>query len=111
MSDLNSLLPKLKNKLLEVGVGDEYEELVLTDHNKKINGVIYGVLKDIVEDFMVLDCYAIKDGKLHNGNIVYINTWNVKYFTEANASGSLNDVLLSSAHSRRMKVLLGLTDE
>lgn len=111
MSNMNSLLPILKGKLLEVSIGDEYEELVMSDHVKKVNGVIYGILKDIVDEFIVLDCYYLtKEGELANGNIVYINTWAIQAFTQVNASGCLNDVFLSSSHTRKIKALLGLDE-
>lgn len=111
MSELKGLLPVLKNQLLEICVGDEYEELLTADSTRKVNGVIYGVLKDIVDDFLVLDSYFLtKEGKINSGNIIYINTWAVKMFTKVNANGSLNDVMLSSDHTRKMKHLLGLNE-
>lgn len=111
MSKMDSVLPLLKNELLEVSVGDEYEELLTSDTVKKINGVIYGVLLNIIDDLMVLDCYYLnKNNQLVSGNIVYINTWAVKMFTKANSEGSLKDVMLSAAHTRKMKEILGLND-
>ncbi len=108
---MDSLLPTLKGKLLEISVGDEYEEIVMSDHVRKVNGVIYGILQDIVDEFIVISCYYIsKDGKLQSGNVVYINTWAIKAFTQVNASGCLNDVFLSSDHTRKIKALLGLND-
>lgn len=110
MSDLKRLLPKLKSKLLEIFIGDEYEEIVLSDHVIKVNGVIYGKLEDIVDDFLVINCFYInKEGELVDGNIVYINSWHVKAITEAK-KGSLNDVLLSASHSRKIRQLLGINE-
>lgn len=111
MSEMRSLLPKLKGKLLEISIGDEYEELIMSDHIKKVNGVIYGTLENIIEDFLVINCFFVtKTGVLSDGNIVYLNSWNVKAFTEVNSTGSLNDVFLSSTHTRKMKDLLGIND-
>lgn len=111
MSKLDALLPKLKGKLLEISIGDEYEELQMSDHVKKVNGVIYGILRDIIDDFLVLDCYYLTaKGELADGNVVYINSWAIKVFTEVKPKGCLNDVLLSSSHTRRMKTMLGLDE-
>jgi len=111
MSKINALLPTLKGKLLEISIGDDYEELVMSDHVKKVNGVIYGFLKDIVDDFIILDCFYInKQNEIKSGNIIYINTWAIKAFTEVNSSGSLNDVLLGSGHTRKIKAMLGFND-
>jgi len=107
MSDATGILSKLQGKLLEVSVGDEYEEIVLSDHVQKINGVIYGTLVDIIGDFFVLNCYYMDNSKnLRQGNLVYLNSWNIKAFTELNNEGSLNDVFLSAPHTRRVKELL-----
>ena len=109
MSEIKSLLPVLKGSLLEISVGDEYEEIVMNDFIRKVNGVIYGTLEDIVDDFLVVNCYYYdKSGNFKNGNIVYINTWAVKAFTKVNSQGCLNDVFLSSANTRKIKQLLGL---
>lgn len=112
MSKLQTLLPHLKDELLEISIGDEYEEIISSDTVKKVNGVIYGVLKDIIDDFLIVDCYYLdKNGRLVSGNIVYINSWAIKVFTKVKANGCLNDVLLSSSHSRKVKYLLGLDDQ
>lgn len=101
---LNSLFVGLKGKLLELSVDDDYEELVLSDHTKKVNGVIYGYLREVVEGFIVLECFYIDNNNtLSLGNRVYVNTDWIKVFTEVNNKGCLNDVLLSSSHSRKIK--------
>lgn len=111
MSKLASLLPKLKDELLEISIGDDYEELSLSDSTKKVNGVIFGYLKDIVDDFMIIDSFYINEkNELQSGNIVYLNTWQIKAFTKVKSNGCLNDVLLSVTHTRRIKHLLGLDE-
>jgi len=111
MTEIKDLLPELKNELLEVCVGDEYEEILSADSVRKINGVIYGVLKNIVGDFLILDSYRVdKTGKIVSGNIIYINSWAVKMFTKVDSNGSLSDVLLSSSHTRKIKARLGIKE-
>lgn len=111
MSKMDALLPILKGKLLEISIGDEYEELVMNDHIKKVNGVVYGILEDIIDEFIVINCYYItKQNELKLGNIVYINTWAIKAFTQVNSRGCLNDVLLGSSHTRKIKAILGLDE-
>lgn len=110
MSQLKKLLPILQGKLLEISVGDDYEELVLSDHVSKVNGVIYGELDDIVDDFLVVRCYFIdKQGRLVKDNVVYINSWHVKVMKEAR-NGSLNDVFLGASHSRKIRALAGIDE-
>ena|SRR5690606_18325538 len=112
MSKLNGLLPKLKGELLEISIGDEYEEILSADSSKKVNGVIYGVLQDIVDEFIILDSFYLdKEGRISSGNIIYINSWAIKMFTKVKSNGCLNDILLSSNHTRKIKYLLGLNDK
>lgn len=105
----SELFKTLKGELLEISIADEYEELVFSDSVKKVNGVIFGYLKDVVEDILILDSFMInEDHKLVSGNTIYINTWYVKVFTKLNEKGTLGDIFLSSAHSRRIKEMLGI---
>lgn len=111
MSKLSSLLETLKGELLEISIGDDYEDIVLSDTTRKVNGVIFGILTDIVDDFLIVDSFFInKNGEVQTGNVIYINTWHVKVFTKVKSNGCLNDVLLSTTHTRRIKTILGLND-
>lgn len=112
MSKMDGLLPRLKDELLEFHVGDDYEEIHMADTTKKISGVIYGILRDIVDEFLVVDSFYLdRNGALVSGNIIYINTWAIKMFTKVKYNGCLNDVLLSRAHTRKIKELLGISDD
>lgn len=111
MSDISKLLPRLQDELLEIYVGDEYEELVMSDNVRKVNGSVFGYCKDLLGDFLVLDCFYInKKGELVKGNITYINVWSIKAITKVKSNGSLSDVFMSSADTRKLKVLLGLDE-
>jgi hypothetical protein len=111
MSKLDELFPKLKDELVEICVGDEYEELVMSDTTRKVNGSIFGKCKELIGDFLVLDCYYInKNNELSLGNIIYLNTWQIKAITKVKSNGSLKDIFMSSADSRKMKMLLGLDE-
>jgi hypothetical protein len=109
MANLVELLPDLQDQLIEICVGDEYEELLTADSTRKVNSVIYGILKDVIDNFFVVDSfYLTKEGKLSSGNILYINSWTVKLITKVKPAGSLNDVMLSAEHTRKIKYLLGI---
>lgn len=110
MSDIKSLLTKIKNKYMEILVVDDYEDLVLSDFTQKVNSAIFGKVVDLIGDFLVVEClYFTADGELKTGNIIYLNTWNIKAMTELNDKGSMNDVLLGVNHARKIKKLLGIT--
>lgn len=112
MSKMSGLLPYLKDEFVEICIGDEYEEIVQFDNVKKVNSVIYGKLKDIIDDFAVLDCFSIdfKD-QVTSGNIVYVNTWQIKAITKITQSSSLNDILASSGAISKIKNSLNVSNK
>ncbi len=112
MSSVADLLPYLQNKYVEISIGDEYEEIVMSDHTKKINVVIYGKVIGTVADFLILNCFYIdSDNNLQKDNTVYLNTWNIKAITEITPENNgLNSVFLSASHNKKIRKLLGLID-
>ncbi len=111
MSKLSGLMSKLNGELLEISIGDDYEDILSSDSTKKVNSVIFGFLRDIVDDFIILDSFYIdKKGEFKSGNIIYINTWHIKAFTKVKSNGCLNDALMSVSDTRKIKHLLGLDD-
>lgn len=103
---MDRLFPLIKGRLMEISIGDVYEEIVLSDHTKSINSTIYGTVQDLLGDFLILDCYfSNATGEVSSGNIVMLNTWNIKAMTEVNGSGSLNDVFMGTKDVRKIKRL------
>ena len=66
----------LKGKLVEVYMGDEYEDLLQADFSKKIQMSVIGILEGAIGDCLVIDSYYFSsDHKaLVKGNILYINS-------------------------------------
>jgi hypothetical protein len=111
MSSIADLLPNLKDELIELCIGDDYEELVMSDNVRKVNGSIFGYCRDIVGDFVVVDCFFVnKRNEVVPGNRVYINSWSIKAITKVKSNGSLNDVFMSSADARKLKAMLGIDE-
>lgn len=111
MSKLDGLLPRLKGEMLEICIGDEYEELVLFDNVRKVNTVIYGTFEEVVDDFVIINSFFTDvDGEFKQGNILYINTWHIKAFTKLKSNGSLGEAFMSSDHSNKVKRLIGFNE-
>jgi hypothetical protein len=101
----DELLYKLKGKLLELYIGDQAETITYEEYSVPQNCIIYGKLVDIFDRFVVLDCYFV-DGRtkqVANGNIVYINSFQIRAMTELNANGSLNDIFLDAKSSEKIR--------
>lgn len=103
----NELLYKLKGKLLELYIGDQAETINYEDYSVPQNCIIYGKLIEVFDRFIVLDCYYINSAKqICSGNIVYINSFQIRVMTELNDNGSLNDVFLDAKSSEKVRKTL-----
>jgi hypothetical protein len=101
------LLNKYKGKVLELYIGDQCETLNFDDFSVPQNCSIFGKLVDVLDRFVILDCYYIdhKTKQLKTGHNVYINAFQIRAFTEIDGNGSLGDVFL---HVNDAKVIRNL---
>jgi len=104
----DELITKFKGKILELYIGDQYESLNFDDFSQQQNATIYGRLVDVLDRFLILDCFYIDKltGKLSTGNLVYINTFQIRAMGEVNHTGSLDDIFLSAKDVSKIRKLL-----
>ena len=111
MDNLKDLLPYFQNKPVEIYVGDQFEEVQMSDHSHQIKSVIYGFIKDVVSDFVVVDSfYDLGDGTVRTGNILFISGWQIVAITQLDGFGSLKDVFMSIKDSSKVKKILNIKD-
>ena len=103
-SFVESVAAKLKGKIVEIYLGDVYEQINLTDVTINVNGTIVGKLIDADGDCLEMDChYVDQDSKIpHMSNTIYINSYNIKAITEINGSGVLSDIFTKPKLSRKI---------
>lgn len=108
LKNLETILPLLQNKYVEVYIGDTYEELSFSDHSQMVNGVIYGKLLTVIGDFFVLDTFYVdkKDGEVKSGNIIFINSWHIAALSPVDDNGSMADALLSVSHINKIRAII-----
>lgn len=95
---------KLKDKLVEIFVGEMYETLHQADFSYNSPMIICGRLVDGVGDCLILDSFHLnEDHKREFGNIIYINGYNIKAITELNTNGTLKEVLTNSTFYKKVK--------
>jgi hypothetical protein len=99
-----------KGKILEIYIGDQCETLNFEDYSVPQNCSIFGKLIDVLDRVILLDCFYVDSKKqLRTGNIVYINTFQIRAMSEVNGEGSLGDVFLHVNDAGRIrKLILGL---
>lgn len=97
-------------KYLELYIGDQVETLEFTDHSVPENCVIYGKLIEVLDRFLVFDCFYVdkKDNNVKSGNIVFINFFQIRAMSELNGVGSLGDVFLSVNDAKRIQKIIGV---
>lgn len=94
---VESLVDFLKDKLVELYVGDQYEQVAYSDNTQNVSSVLVGKIVGGEGDCLIFDSlYRDKiDKKQKHGNIVYINGYNIRAACELNGSGSFRDSIVS----------------
>ncbi len=98
----------LKGRIVEIYVGDTYEDIKYEDSTTKVVAVVVGRVIDTYAECLILDC-AYTDpstGKLKFGNIVCLNERAIRFLTELDDTGMLRDVFLSTRDGKKIKDLM-----
>lgn len=97
----------LKDKVVEIYVGDTYEDIKYDDSTQKYVAVLVGKVLAAYAECLVLNCaymdQSTKTMKL--GNIVCLNERGIRTITEVDETGILKDTFLSTRDSKIVKGL------
>jgi hypothetical protein len=100
----DELLQKFHGKVCEFYIGDQAETISLEETSIPQNCVIFGRLVDVLDRFIIIDCYYVDgSGKVKSGNLVYLNTFQIRVMSELDGNGSLNDVFLSCRSADKVR--------
>lgn len=101
------LAKTLLGKVVEVYIGDNYENVNYDDATVNYAAVLVGKVVTAYAECLVLNCvYIDQQTKQHKfGNIVCLNERAIRTITEVNDSGVLRDTFLSTRDSRVIKDL------
>jgi hypothetical protein len=104
----DELLEKFKGKIIQLYIGDQCETLNFEDFSVPQNCCICGKLIDVLDRFIILDCYFFdpKSKQLKTGNHAYINTFQIRAMTEINGIGSLSDIFLHVNDAKLVRKLI-----
>lgn len=98
----------LKDKIVEIYVGDTFEDIRYDDSTQKCAAVLVGKVITAYAECLVLNCaYIDEHKKIKFGNIVCLNERAVRTITEVDESGLLKDTFLSTRDSKIVKDLFG----
>lgn len=98
-------LLKMKGRIIELYIGDQYESLNFDDYSQQQNATIYGVIVEVLDRFIVLDCfyYDTKTGTVRSDNRIYINSFQIKAFTLLDGNGCLDDIFMSAKSAEKVR--------
>lgn len=95
----------MEGKLIEIYIGDTYEDLRLQDSTTKIASVLCGKVVAAFGECLVMDCAYVDKGtkKVVFGNVVIVNERSIRTLTEVDNRGTLKDTFLSSKEAVLIK--------
>lgn len=96
-----------KNKIVEIYVGDTFEDIKYDDSTQKYAAVVIGKVITAYAECLVLNCAYIdqQSKQLKMGNIICLNERAIRTITEVDESGILRDTFLSTRDSKIVKGL------
>ena len=97
MSYVDSIVKLLKGKLVEIYLGDQFEQVQFADNTSSVNAVMYGIIKDGEGDCLVLDSMHVDKALkiVVHGNVIYINGSNITAISEIDGTGTIKDAIIS----------------
>lgn len=104
----DELINKFKGKMIEVFLGEQSETLNFDDFSVPQNCSIFGKLVEVLDRFIILDCYYFDHAakRLKSGCIIYINAFQIRAMAEVNNRGSLSDVFLHVNDAKTVRKLI-----
>lgn len=86
-----------KDKKIEIYLGDQHEQLQKSDSTILINQSILGTVIGAHGDCLIINSLFYKNNKIHDGNIIFVNGYNIKAISELDNNGSMYDTFNSVA--------------
>lgn len=95
----------LNDKMVEILIGESYEELTLDQMSSHYPAVIIGKVISACGNALVLDCLFIKNRKHVFGKKLIVNDFAIKMISEVDDKCTLEDLLLRGRDTRAIKKL------
>jgi hypothetical protein len=93
------------DKVVEIYIGDTYEDIKLDDTTQKSPAILIGKIIGAYAECLILNCaYSEpRTGAICFGNIVCLNERGIRTVTEIDDSGVLRDTFLHIKQGKRIK--------
>jgi hypothetical protein len=90
---------RLRNKIVQIYFGDNYEQTHYDDSTRNVPATIIGKIVDADGDCLIVDSFYLDEKRERKfGNIQYINSYNIYSIIPLDGHGSLKEAI-ESAHA------------
>lgn len=97
------LTEALKDKLIEIYLGDSYEEVSVDQISTSYPAVFCGKIVGAYRECLIISCLYVDDNKkIKPGHLVFINERSIRALNEIDGTGVLQDMLWKSSESLNM---------
>lgn len=97
-----------KDKIIEIYVGDSYENITLDQQSSQYPAVFCGKVIGAYKECLILNSVYFKDkNQITFGKLMFINERGIRTLCEVDEKGKLQDLFLSSNDSIKIKKALG----
>ena len=102
------LAEALKDKLIEIYLGDAYEEVSVDQISTSYPAVFCGKVVAAYRECLVINCVFVNDSKkVQIGKLMFINERAIRALNEIDSCGVLQDMLWKSSESLNMLKFVG----
>lgn len=99
------IFDKLNGKLVEILIGESYEELTLDQISSHYPAVIVGKVVEACGQVLILDCLYVNNRQHSFGKTVYLNDYSIKMLSEIDDKSTIEDLLLRGRDTRAIRKL------
>lgn len=96
-----------KDKLIEVYVGDSYEDVSTEQVSQSYPAIFCGKVVGAYRECLILNCAYVENKHLKIGNILFINERAIRALSEVDGKGTLEDMMLRSKETLEVKEAFG----
>lgn len=92
-----------KDKLIEVYVGDSYEDVSTEQVSQSYPAIFCGKVVGAYRECLILNCAYVENKHLKIGNILFVNERAIRALSEVDGKGTLEDMMLRSKETLEVK--------
>jgi hypothetical protein len=92
-----------KDKLIEIYLGDSYEEVRTEQISTNYPSVFCGKVLGAFKECLIINCMYESDKKMKPGNILFINERSIRALTEVDNNGVIEDLFVRSRETPAIK--------